>query len=201
MSSPSASPLLRTDIGVRLETARLILRPWAESDRAPLAAIQSDPHVRRFFPRVMTAAEVDADIDKAQTAWSTTGFHTQAAELKPTGELVGLIGINPIPEIIRDAIPSKPLVEIGWVLGSRFWGRGLAVEGAAAWLGYAWSLGLDEVIATTARLNLPSQRVMEKLGMQRDPADDYERPTVPVGNPLRPHLVYRIMHPDMGRLP
>lgn len=178
-----------------IETVNLILRPWEDRDRAPLAEIQGDPHVRRFFPRIMTPEEVDADVDNALLKGRENGFHTQAAELKDTGELVGLIGMNYIPDLIRDAIPSRPQVEIGWVLAWRFWGRGLAVEGAVAWLEHAWSIGLEEVIATTSRLNYPSQRVMEKLGMRRDPSDDYERPTVPEGNPLRPHVLYRIRQP------
>lgn len=182
---------LHPHYGVRLETRRLVLRPWQVSDREALAAIQGDPVVRRFYPRVLTQADVDADIQNAHIKGIENGFHHQAAELKDTGELVGLIGINHIPDVIRDAIPGRPLIEIGWVLAARFWGQGLAVEGAQAWLDYAWSIGLDEVIATTSHLNLPSQRVMQKLGMERDQAADYERPIVPEGNPLRPHLVYR----------
>ena len=201
MSIPSPNLPPTGQVGVWLETANLVLRPWEDRDRAPMAAIQGDPHVRRFFPRVMTPEEVNADIDMAIAKGREKGFHTQAAVLKSSGELIGLIGINYIPEVIRSAIPSRPLVEIGWVLASRFWGRGLAREGAAAWLDYAWTIGLNEVIATTSVLNLPSQRVIEKLGMRRDPSDDYERPTVPEGNPLRPHLLYRIANPSLGGLP
>lgn len=187
---------LHPQYGVRIETRRLVLRPWQLSDREPLAAIQGDPVVRRFYPRVLTQADVDTDIQNAQIKGIENGFHHQAAELKDTGELVGLIGINHIPDVIRDAIPGRPLVEIGWVLASRFWGQGLAVEGAQAWLDHAWSIGLDEVIATTSHLNLPSQRVMQKLGMVRDTGADYERPIVPEGDPLRPHLVYRARRPN-----
>lgn len=182
---------------IRLETARLILRPWEDRDRQPMAAIQGDPQVRRFFLRPLTSEEVDKDIDMAIEKAAVNGFHTQAAESKATGDLIGLIGINIIPDFIRDAIPSRPLVEIGWVLAPRHWGQGLAGEGAAAWLDYAWSIGLEEVVSTTALINGPSRRVMEKLGMQRDPADDYERPTLPPGNPSRPHMVYRLRNPNL----
>jgi RimJ/RimL family protein N-acetyltransferase len=181
--------------GIRLETDNLVLRGWEDRDRAAMAAIQADPRVRRFFPRRLSWAETQADIDNSVARAAAEGFHTEAAELRQTGELVGLIGINHIPQVIRDAIPSRPLIEIGWVLAPRFWGRGLATEGARAWLAHAWSIRLDEVIATTSPLNLPSRRVMEKLGMRHDPADDYGRPTVPAGHPLRPHLVYRIANP------
>jgi RimJ/RimL family protein N-acetyltransferase len=181
---------------IRLETASLILRPWEERDREPLADIQCDPLVRRFFPRAMTRQEAFADFDLSIEKARVNGFHTQAAELKSTGELVGLIGLGSIPDFIAEAIPSRPKVEIGWVLAPRFWGRGLAPEGAAAWLDHAWSIGIDEVVATTARINQPSQRVMQKLGMTYDPADDYERPTVPEGHPIRPHLIYRMRNPN-----
>lgn len=196
MSTPSNG--LHPQYGVRLETRRLVLRPWQLSDREALAAIQGDPVVRRFYPRVLTPADVEADIRNTQVKGIENGFHHQAAELKETGELIGLIGINHIHDVIRDAILGRPLVEIGWVLAERFWGQGLAVEGAEAWLDYAWSIGLDEVIATTSHLNLPSQRVMQKLGMVRDPAADYERPIVPEGNPLRPHLVCRAKRPSLS---
>lgn len=188
--------LIRAPTGpIRLETPRLLLRPWEDRDRPAMAAIQGDPEVRRYFLRPLQREEVDNDIDNALERAMVNGFHTQAAELKATGELVGLIGINFIPEFIREAIPSHPLVEIGWVLAPRFWGQGLATEGATAWLDYAWSIGLDEVVATTALINGPSRRVMEKLGMQRDPSDDYERPTLPPGHPARPHMVYRLGNP------
>jgi RimJ/RimL family protein N-acetyltransferase len=175
-----------------LETDRLILRPWDHRDYEPMALIQGDARVRRYFPRTMTPAEVFADLDAAREKSRINGFHVQAAELKQTGELIGLIGLGVIPERTRAAIPSHPDVEIGWVLAERFWGRGLAVEGARAWLDHAARIGLTEIVAFTARLNLPSQRVMQKLGLTYRPGDDFEHPSVPVGSDLRPHVVYGV---------
>ncbi len=194
----SADPL-----PIVIETDSLTLRPWEARDREPMVAIQGDAHVRRYFPRTLTREQTNTDLDNAIALARRDGFHIQAAELRDTGELIGLIGINRIPQEIRQAIPSRPEVEIGWVLAERFWGRGLAAEGAAAWLDHAWSIGLGEVVATTAAVNRPSRRVMEKLGMQHDPSDDYQRPTVPEGNPLRPHIVCRIANPhaDTGPRP
>lgn len=180
----------------RLTTDRLILRPWEDRDRAPMAGIHGDPQVRRFFARVLTREEADADIDLAIDRRRANGFHFQAAELKDSGQLIGLIGLGVIPDATRAAIPSHPRVEIGWILGRAFWGQGLAPEGARAWLDHAWSLGLSEVVAFTARLNLPSQRVMQKIGMVRDDADDYEHPSFPTNHPLRPHVVYRVPNPN-----
>jgi RimJ/RimL family protein N-acetyltransferase len=81
------------------------------------------------------------------------------------------------------------------VLGTAFWGQGLATEGARAWLDHAWLVGLPDVVAFTAALNRPSQRVMEKLGMTRNGADDFLHPRIEAGHPLRPHVVYRIANP------
>ncbi len=187
---------IREDIAdIRLETSSLVLRPWEDRDREAMADIQGDPHVRRYFLRPLTRQEAFDDIDLAQARAKENGFHFQAAELKATGELVGQIGIGVVPEKTRAAIPSHPRVEIGWVLAPRFWGQGLAPEGARAWLDYAWSIGLDEIVAFTAKKNLPSQRVMQKIGMQREPSDDYEHPAIPPGHALRPHMVFRIRKP------
>ncbi len=181
-----------------LMTERLILRPWEDRDRAAMARIQADPQVRRFYRKALTADEVNADIDLAVDRARTNGFHFQAAELRDGGQLVGLIGLGVIPDATRAAIPSHPRVEIGWVLAPEFWGRGLAPEGARAWLDRAWFLGLPEVVAFTARLNRPSQRVMQKIGMVRDDHDDFEHPSIPEGHRLRPHVLYRLRNPNFS---
>ena len=176
-----------------LETERLILRPWADADRVPLAAILGDPVVRRFYPAVATPEETGAQIDNAIARAAENGFHMQAAVLRETGRLVGLIGIGVIPDATRAAINGHPRVEIGWQLDKAVWGRGLAPEGARAWLEFGFgTLRLPEIVAFTAAINQPSRRVMEKLGMTRDPADDFDHPRVPEGSPLRRHVLYRM---------
>jgi RimJ/RimL family protein N-acetyltransferase len=178
-----------------IETDRLILRPWEDRDHAPLAAIQGDPTVRRYFPALMTPEAVTTDIALHTARKAEFGYGFQAAELKETGELVGLVGIGRVPDATRAAIPSHPEVETGWVFAQKFWGQGLAPEAASAWLDAAWSLGLPEIVAFTAAINIPSQRVMEKIGMARDPSDDFDHPKIAQGHPLRPHVVYRIVRP------
>lgn len=181
---------------MRLETDRLILREWRDTDRPLLAAILGDPHVRRFYLKPATPEVVDAAIDTAIAETASGGVYFQAVERKADGALLGLLGIARIPEATRAAIPSHPEYEIGWQLGQACWGQGYAPEAARAWLDYAWTvLDLPEVVAFTATTNLPSQRVMEKLGMVRDPNDDYDSPNIPAGHPLRPHVVYRILNP------
>ena len=70
---------------MRLETERLILRPWEERDRAPLAAVLGDPEVRRFYPSVLTPEQAGAQLDFAMQKTAEVGFHFGAAELKATG--------------------------------------------------------------------------------------------------------------------
>jgi len=181
---------------VRIETERLILRPWEERDRAPYAEFNADPEVRRFYDHVCDRAEVDGMIDRFIQRLAEDGFHWLAVERKSDGAFIGDIGIARLGEPARAAIPGHPEVEVGWLLGREYWGQGYAPEGARACLVHAWDvLDLEEVVAITYRGNGPSRRVMEKLGMVRDPARDFEHPEVPEGHRLRPHVLYAIEKP------
>jgi RimJ/RimL family protein N-acetyltransferase len=106
-----------------------------------------------------------------------------------------MAGLN-VPRI--DA-PFMPAVEVGWRLAPRYWGQGYATEGARAALDYAFgSLGLDEVVAFTAEGNVRSRRVMERLGMHHDTADDFDHPRLPEDSPLRRHVLYRVSRVEFG---
>ena len=86
-----------------------------------------------------------------------------------------------------------PCVEVGWRLAAEHWGRGYATEGARAALAYGFgTLGLDEIVSFTVPGNRRSIRVMEKLGMTRDPADDFDHPVLPEGHRFRRHVLFRI---------
>jgi ribosomal-protein-alanine N-acetyltransferase len=173
----------------RIETQRLILRPWKESDRAPFAALNADPAVMEFFPAPLTAAETDAMIAIIHEKFEKNGYGFWAAELKGTGEFIGFIGLN-VPGY---PLPFQPCVEIGWRLAKRFWGQGFAQEGARASLDYGFGkLGLQEIVSFTTWNNRRSQRVMEAIGMLRDSKGDFDHPKIDVGNPLCRHVLYRL---------
>ena len=88
--------------------------------------------------------------------------------------------------------PFTPCVEIGWRLAAHFWNQGLATEGAAAVLRFAHlTLGIGEVVSFTSVHNLPSRRVMEKIGMTRDIEGDFDHPRIPKEHPLCRHVLYR----------
>jgi ribosomal-protein-alanine N-acetyltransferase len=174
--------------GVEMQTPRLLLRGWLESDRTPFTAMNTDPVVMRHYPATMTAAETDAMLARNQLHFERHGFGLWAVVERETGEFTGYIGL---------AVPSfearfTPCVEIGWRLAPKFWNRGMATEGATAVLGFAFeSLGLDEVVSFTAVENLASRRVMEKLGMIHNPDDDFDHPKLPEGHRLQRHVLYR----------
>lgn len=181
---------------MNLATARLILRSFCDADRAPVAEMDADPEVMRFYPGTRSRAETDQMIDNILAAEARDGFSFLAAEHRETGAFVGLIGLSHIGEPLKSALKGQPDVEIGWRFARRFWGQGLAPEGAHACLDYAWSvLGLDEVVAFTFQGNTPSRRVMEKLGMTRDPGDDFRHTNLPEDHPISPHVLYRIRRP------
>jgi len=172
-----------------LETSRLILRRWRDSDRDPFAALNADPRVMRFFPAVLSRAESDRAVDRIEARFETQGFGLFAAELRQGGAFIGFIGLW-TPDF---EAAFTPCVEIGWRLAAEYWNRGLATEGARAVVKYGFdSLRLSEIVSFTTVANVPSRRVMEKIGMTRSPEDDFDHPKLPESHPLRPHVLYRI---------
>lgn len=172
-----------------IETERLILRPWRGEDREPFFRVTSDPRVMEFFVSTLTRAESDALVERCEAHYREHGFTFFAAELRESSELIGFIGLAHTPFEAH----FTPCVEIGWRLGHEFWNRGLATEGARAALEYGFKqLGLTEIVAFTVPANRRSRRVMDKLGMTRSPADDFDHPRVPEGSPLRRHVLYRV---------
>ncbi|MDH0647534.1 GNAT family N-acetyltransferase [Pseudomonas sp. GD03858] len=177
-----------------IETPRLRLRPWQAQDVAPFAIANADPDVRRYYyPAILAADETAAMIAECEEHLQAHGFGFVAVERKADGQLVGGVGLSQA----GDEIPGGPHVEIGWILAREHWRQGYAFEAASACLQYAWStLMLPEVIGYTSAINQPSRALMEKLGMRSDPAEDFADATVPLGNPLRPHVLYRIARPS-----
>jgi ribosomal-protein-alanine N-acetyltransferase len=154
--------------------------------------MNADPRVMEFFAAPLSPEESDRTIDRVQAHIAEHRFGFFAAELRATGEFIGFVGMARVPFEAH----FTPCVEIGWRLAAAHWNRGLATEGARCCLRYAFQeLALPEVVAFTAPANLRSRRVMEKLGMSRSPADDFQHPRLPEGHPLRPHVPYRVANP------
>lgn len=181
-----------TTDGPVLHTERLVLRRWRPADRAPFAALNADPTVMEFMPARLTRVESDAFADRIERGFETNGYGLWAVEVRGGEPFVGFVGLG------RPAFeaPFTPCVEVGWRLAREAWGRGIATEGARAAVAFAWdTLGLDEIVSFTVPANRRSRRVMEKLGMRRDPADDFDHPRLAPGHPLRRHVLYRLARP------
>ena len=173
----------------RITTPRLLLRRWQPSDLAPFADLNNDPEVMRHLREPMTAVESDAFVDRIEEHFTIDGFGLWALEVRATGLFVGFAGLA------RQTFeaPFNPSVEVGWRLSREAWGHGYATEAGGAALDFAFEvLELDEVVSITTAGNTRSQAVMRRLGMTRDPADDFEQPHLPLGHPLRPAVLHRL---------
>ncbi|WP_307801619.1 GNAT family N-acetyltransferase [Microbispora triticiradicis] len=173
-----------------IRTDRLVLRRWREDDKEPFAALNADPVVMEHFPATLTREESDALVERAEAAIEERGFGWWAVEVD--GEFIGFTGLS-VPAFTAH---FTPCVEIGWRLARSAWGHGYATEAARASLEYGFgTLGLTEVVSFTAVPNLRSQAVMRRLGMTRDPGEDFDHPVLPEGHPLRRHVLYRARRP------
>jgi ribosomal-protein-alanine N-acetyltransferase len=172
-----------------IETPRLRLRGWRSDDSEAFYRITSDPRVMEYFPAPLSREESDALMARIEAHQTRHGFTFFAAELRATATFIGFIGMVHTPFEAH----FTPCVEIGWRLGAEFWGQGLATEGAQAVLRFAFDeMKLPEIVALAVPANQRSRRVMEKLGMTHNPADDFDHPRLPPGHPLRPHVLYRV---------
>ena len=174
-------------IAADLRTDRLLLRRWRDADRPLFASLNADPRVMEHFPSVLTRGESDALADLIDLHFVRHGYGLWAVEIPGLAPFAGFIGLS-IPAF---AAAFTPCVEIGWRLSADCWGRGYATEGAQAVLALAFGeLGLEEVVSFTVPANVRSRRVMEKIGMTRDPADDFDHPSARAG--MERHVLYRI---------
>jgi RimJ/RimL family protein N-acetyltransferase len=144
----------------RLETDRLTLRMFCESDLDAYAAMCADPEVMKYLgPGPMNRSEAWRNMALVLGHWALRGFGLWAVEERASGELVGRVGCWS-PE-------GWPGMEIGWTLRRSSWGLGFATEAARAALDVALGeLGQSHVISMIERENAASVRVARRLGMR-----------------------------------
>lgn len=168
------------------------MRGFAAADRRPFAALNADPRVMEHYPATLTQERSDAFVDRVDAVWADRGFGLWALERRDTGSFIGYTGLWPVPASLPiEPGEGSPLVEVGWRLALDAWGRGYATEAGCEALRFAGELGLPEVVSLTAAPNVRSRAVMQRLGMVRDPADDFDHPALPPGHRLRRHVLYR----------
>jgi RimJ/RimL family protein N-acetyltransferase len=175
-----------------IETERLILRPWQDADVAPYAAMMADPEVGYWLGATQTAAQASAAIARVDARLAANGFGFMAMERRSDGAFLGAAGL----ETLTPDSPVAPGVEIGWRLAHAAWGAGYATEAARAIVADGFGrLGLEEIIAFTARSNARSRAVMERLGFTRRADRDFDHPALAADHPLRAHVVYVLARP------
>lgn len=171
-----------------IETGRLILRAFQDSDREPWAAMNADPEVMRHFPSTLTHEEADAVIERVNRSIAEQGAGFWALERKQDGRFLGFAGLNLIG---HEHLPIFGQWEVGWRLARHAWGQGYASEAGAASLAHGIDkMGLARILAYTAVTNTPSVAVMQRIGMARAEAMDFDHPKLPDGSPLKRHIVY-----------
>lgn len=171
-----------------LHTERLHLRPWVATDRAPFASLNADPRVMEYFPARLSRSESDAHAQRIEAHILEHGWGLWAVEVPGVTSFAGYIGLASVTFQAH----FTPCTEVSWKLAARFWGRGYATEGAKSALRFGFqSLGLPEIVSFTVPANLRSMAVMKRIGMTRNPSEDFEHPRLPEGHPLRLHVLYR----------
>ena len=175
--------------GPTIETERLVLRRWEQTDLEPFAALNADPVVMEHFPAVMTEADTVGFIDWIELGFERNGFGLWAVEVSETGALAGFTGLS-VPAFEAHFTPA---VEVGWRLAREHWDHGYATEAARAAMTFGFEeCGLAEIVSFAIPANTRSISVMERLGMAHDPADDFDHPRFPDDDRSRRHVLYRM---------
>lgn len=177
---------------VELQAERLVLRRWRAADLDPLAALTADPRVMGDLPASLSRTEAEALAVRNLVHFDRHGFGLWAIELPGQADFIGFAGLWRMDFL---APPFQTGVEIGWRLAVPHWGQGYATEAGERLLRFAFDRrNLDQVVGFTASANERSRRVMEKLGMRREPGASFHHPQLPSGHPLGRQLLYRIDH-------
>jgi 3-dehydroquinate dehydratase / shikimate dehydrogenase len=179
-----------------LRTTRLLLRRWRDEDWTPFAELNADPRVMEWFPSTLTRSESDALAGRIAQRLNDQDWGLWAVEVPGVADFIGFIGLNPADDTL-----GYPSVEVGWRLAASHWGRGYAPEGARAAVGHGFqTLALDEIVSFASVENARSRRVMEKIGMVRQPGEDFAHPDIPPTSPLSRHVLYRLTRLEYSRV-
>lgn len=164
------------------------LRAWVESDFPAFVLLHSDPHVVEWLGGFQLNTEQMRDaFDRTRNFLDENGWGMWAIT-DEKGFIVGAAGL----QRVREGLPFHPAIEAAWRLAFHAQGKGRVTTAMRAVLPWAFEniAELDEILTFTARSNLKSQAVMERLGFTRDASRDFDHPALPEGHALRPHVMY-----------
>ena len=144
-----------------IETERLILRKITLDDLPKMIELRSDPEVSQYIGggKMQNPEAIEKRMDFYIGCHEKYGFGFCMMDWKETGETIGWSGLQPLAETDE--------IEVGYGMAKKFWGRGIGLECAKAWLEFGFNkAGLERIVALAVPENTGSWRIMEKLGMQ-----------------------------------
>lgn len=164
------------------------LHRWTVNDYPSYVLLHSDPHIIEWLGGTqMSTQQMREAFDRTRNFLDENGWGVWAI-VDDKGLIVGAAGLQPV----REGLPTYPGVEALWRLAFHAQGRGLVTTAMKSVLPWAFAnvAGLDEIQTFTARSNVKSQAVMQRLGFKADPSRDFNHPALPQGHPLRAHVFY-----------
>ena len=174
----------------QLETARLLLRQWGDSDYAPFAAMNADAEVMAHFPALLTTAASNALADRVRNELAAQGYGVWALADRQQDQFMGCVGLQAVT-----GFPFPDSIEIAWRLAKPFWGNGYATEAALAVRYFTFEyLKQDELVAYTTKNNNRSMAVMQRIGMEYTGLI-FAHPRIEPESRLSEHVLYKISRP------
>jgi RimJ/RimL family protein N-acetyltransferase len=170
-----------------IESPRLLLRSWKDSDIDAYIKMNLDSIVMQYFPQTVSPEETRTHIQKIKQHFETFHFGLYALELKEEKRFIGFTGFS------HPSFESffTPCVEIGWRIDSPYWHRGLGTEAANACLNYGFKvLNLEKIVSFTSIHNSASEKLMQKIGMQK--ITEFDHPKLASSHFLCKHVLYQI---------
>lgn len=178
-----------------LETARLVLRTFDETDALAQFELLNSPLVTDHLGGPRELHMIEASHEKSRAAFARDGFGFMMMAEKASGELVGYAGLK---RVDNPHAKNPGDFETGWLVREDRWRRGYALEAVSAVLDWAFTRHqAPHVVAMTADRNVPSWKLMEKLGMERRKDLDFDDPDYPPQD--NPTILYSITREQWER--
>jgi RimJ/RimL family protein N-acetyltransferase len=173
-----------------LTTDRLILRQIGADDLDPHMALLNTPAVMQYLGGVQPRAVIAAKHEASRNGFAKQGYGFMIMEERATGELVGHCGLR---HVAHSLAPNPHDFEIGWLVRQDRWRWGYAYEAMRAVRDWGFAVhAAPRIVALTVEANVGSWRLMEKLGMARAAALDFNDPSMPdVYNPTIQYVITR----------
>lgn len=144
-----------------IESERLIFRKFTLDDLPLLIEQRSDPDVSKYLggSKLQNPEALATRIRFYMECYESHGFGMCAMIWKPTGEMIGSAGIQPLD--------GTDDIEVGYSMIKDYWGKGIGTEAARAWMDHGFNhFGLDRIVAVAHTENAASRHIMDKIGMK-----------------------------------